>query len=63
MREYHTETGYYVLVNKDGDKVSKADVKPGKHPVSDDIDPNKSYDVSSQDELEAVELTGGDPEW
>ncbi|ELY47292.1 hypothetical protein [Natronorubrum sulfidifaciens] len=45
MAEYTSETGKFVILNVDGRVVGKADVGPGTHPVSDEVDAEKSFDV------------------
>jgi len=49
--EYTTETGFYVLVDESGTIIAKANVRTGTHPVADDIDIGKSFDVESRADL------------
>ena len=56
MKEYTTETGYYVLCDSDGRVFTKANVSVGSHPVEDRADLNESYDVESKDALESAEI-------
>jgi hypothetical protein len=56
MTEYTTETGFYVLCDSEGRVISKSNVPVGTHPVTDIVDATESYDVGSQDELDAVEI-------
>ncbi|ELY49909.1 hypothetical protein [Natronorubrum bangense] len=45
MKEYNSETGQFVVVDVDGNVIGKADVGSGTHPVSDEVDTEKSFDV------------------
>lgn len=56
MTEITTETGFYVLCDSEGRVISKANVPIGKHPVVDVVDPSESYDVDTEDDLNAVEI-------
>lgn len=65
MKEYNTETGTYVLVDSQDRIVAKADVPPGTHPVPDDANLNRSFDVDDQTDLSAqlpAEAIGNKPD-
>jgi hypothetical protein len=51
MIEYETETGFYVLVNSENQIIGKANVPVGTHPVNDDVDLSKSFDVETAEHL------------
>ena len=51
MKQIQTDTGFVVLVDVDGDVHSICNISPGTHPVSDRIDPDKSFDVDDKNEL------------
>ena len=54
-KKYETETGYYVLKDAEGRVIANANVSPGQHRVSDDVDLSESYDVGSPDDFEPVD--------
>lgn len=56
MTEYTTETGHYILCDSEGRVLGRASVPTGTHPVDDRADVDESYDVESQDGLDAVEI-------
>lgn len=56
MTEYTTETGFYALCDSGGRVIAKASVPVGPHPVDDRADPTQSYDVDTQEDLDAVEI-------
>jgi len=51
MTEYTTDTGYYVLVTQQGTVYGYASVTEGSHPVGDEIDVTKTFDVESPEKF------------
>lgn len=48
---YSTDAGTYVLLDADGNVISKADVPPREHPVDDRADVTRTFDVDTDTDL------------
>jgi len=56
MKQYTTETGYYVLRDADGKIGGKANVPSGTHNVPDWVDLSQSFDVESHVDLDSYSI-------
>ena len=60
MKNYETETGFYLLVDSEGKIGAKANVSKGSHPVPDWVDLTESFDVDSAADLSTYDI---DPDY
>lgn len=48
---YTSETGLFVVVDPNGEVMTKADVPPGDHPIPDDADLSLTFDVTDTTDM------------